>query len=140
MLSFLVMTELVPFLDYLFGCLINISAKTGIHRQTPNMDDKFSDIQLRRCEYAAIYHLDKIYSTYQGQPPLVLRRFSNIDLPAAVTEAESYLRGQMLVAEAREEVLALIMGSPRIPTAATVLYESMSLWSPEIRTLKPLTI
>jgi hypothetical protein len=57
--------------------------------------------------------LDKIISTFNGRPPLIFRRFGNTLLPSTATEEESYLRGQFLVASAREEVLELLLTSPR---------------------------
>lgn len=52
----------------------------------------------------------------------MFRRFATTPLPDAATEAHSYLRGQFLVAVAREEVLEWIMTSPRSPQKADVQY------------------
>lgn len=109
---------------HLYGCLISASATLGLHRESPKEEDLLDDIQRRRCEYAAIYHLDKIYSTFCGRPPLIFRRFGITPLPVAATEVHSYLRGQFLVAVAREEVLEWVMTSPRGPQKADVLYVS----------------
>jgi hypothetical protein len=87
---------------------------TSLHREAPkNEGHSDEDIQRRRAEYAAIYHLDKIISTFTGRPPLIFRRFSTTLLPSTATEEESYLRGQFLVASAREEVLELLLTPPR---------------------------
>src|SRR2546421_12271677 len=118
----------VPFIQHLYGCLVSATARINLHREAPkNENYSDEDIQRRRAEYAAIYHLDKIISTFTGRPPLIFQRFSNTGLPSTATEEESYLRGQFLVASAREEVLELLLTSSRSHAMEKILCEFPSL-------------
>jgi hypothetical protein len=106
--------------SYLTGCLVKSAAGIDLHREIAKDANNSEYIERRRTEYAAIYHLDKIHSTSRGRPPLMFQRFSNTLLPSTGTAEDRYLRGQFLIAQAREEVLELILTSPRSPSAEKI--------------------
>jgi hypothetical protein len=102
---------------------------------------RFVRAQRRRMAYAAIYILDKTLSTFTGRPPLLHQRYSDALPPFDLTDEEvllldperetamaslnfggwnrfgrvcptSFLRAQLLVARAREDVLEIMLGFP----------------------------
>lgn len=98
-------------MGHLYGCLVRAAHVVSIHHELSLADSGSADVQRRRCEYAAVYHMDKIYATFKAHPPLMFRRFATTRLPEATTEIDSYLRGQCQLAVAREEVLEWILAS-----------------------------
>lgn len=109
------MKILGSYFSYLVGCLIKSAMRIDLHRELAKDANNSDYVERRRTEYAAIYHLDKVHATFNGRPPLMFQRFSNISLPPTCTAEDRYLRAQFLIAQAREDVLDLILTSPRSP-------------------------
>jgi hypothetical protein len=142
-----------PSVWHLHGCLVSAATAIGLHRESSKeeYETKFIRAQRRRMEYAAIYTLDKVLSTFTGRPPLLLRRFSNALPPLDLTDEEvlladsereaataqlnsegwnrfgrvcpaSFSRAQLLVAYAREDVLELMLTFPESVDMGSISY------------------